>query len=252
MEIIVKNENVLDVALTLKKLRYPDAAVAFAAGSVFRGEGSPWSDIDLIVLYDDPFDDVGRETIEAEGWPVEVFLHNVQSLNYFFDEDRKRGMPVLMNMVCEGIEIPGPCALSRQQKANAKRLIDQGPPALSDEDMQVSRYFISDALDDLRGVVKPDEQYAILGRLYVDLANFHLRANGHWSGVGKGLPRALQRYAPEIAASYLTAFDLAFQNEGIEKLFVLADDILNPHGGRLLHHKQKAGVQWRNFKGPEI
>lgn len=248
----MKNQNVFEVARNVKQLHYPDAAVAFAAGSVFRNEGSPFSDIDLVVLYDDPFEDVRRESIEAEGWPVEVFIHNVQAQNYFFDKDRERGVPVMLNLIHEGIEIPGPCNLSHQQKAEAARLLDLGPPALSDEDLKQKRYFISDLLDDLRGVVKPDERYAILGKLYVDLADFHLRANGHWSGMGKGLPRALRRQAPEMAAPYLAAFDVAFRENRHEKIFDLAEEILKPYGGRLFHYKQKAGADWRNFKGPEL
>lgn len=248
----MKNKDPLKVAHNLKKYRYPDAAVAFAAGSVFRGEGTSFSDIDLVVLYDHPFDNVRRETFEAEGWPVEAFIHTVQSQNYFFNEDRKGGVPVMMNMVYEGTEIPGPCPLSVQQKSEAKRLLELGPPALNEGEIQNRRYTITNLLDDLCGVTKLDERYAILCELYAGLADFYLRINGQWSGSGKGLPRALHRYDPGMAKAYVTAFGRIFQHQGYEELLTLADDILRPHGGRLLYYEQNAGPQWKSFKGPEI
>ena len=247
----MKNKNPLEVAQNLKKNRYPDAVVAFAAGSVFRGEGSPTSDIDLVVLYDDLFENIGRETIESEGWPIDAFLHNPQSLKYFFNQDRESGTASMMNMIHQGIEVPGPCDLSHQQKVEAKRLLDLGPPPLSDDDIRGKRYFISDLLDDLRGVTKPDERYAILGKLFIDLANFHLRANGQWAGSGKGLVRALRRYDSDTADTYAAAFAQAYESNQNTDLFVLAENILKPHGGALLLYEQKAGPEWRGFKPSE-
>jgi hypothetical protein len=55
-----------------------------------------------------------------------------------------------------------------------------------------------------------------------------------------------------MADAYLAAFNIAFQNNQHEELFALADNILKPHGGRLLHYEQKAGAQWRSFRGLEI
>ena len=43
--------NVFDAARVICSQRYPDAAVAFAAGSLMRGEGTPYSDLDLVVVY---------------------------------------------------------------------------------------------------------------------------------------------------------------------------------------------------------
>lgn len=249
----MKNQNVLEVAHKIKELHYPDAAVAFAAGSVFRGEGNEFSDIDIVVLYDEPFEDVRRESIIVEGWPVEAFIQNVQAQEYFFDKNYKDGVPVMLNLVIEGVEIPGPCALSQQQKAEALRIYHQGPAPLDDKDMRARRYHLSDAIDDLRGCVKPHEGCAILSKLYMNLADFHLRAAGNWSGnSGKGLARAMRRYAPEMADRYFDAFEAAFKHDQMDKVISLAEDILQPYGGILFHYKQEADPnEWRNFKKAE-
>lgn len=248
----MKNQNILQVARNIKEQRYPDAAVAFAAGSVFRGEGNEFSDIDIVVLYNDDFEDIRRESFMAEGWPVEAFIHNVKAQNYFFYKDYINGVPVMLNLVLEGHEIPGPCDLSRQQKDIARKMYDRGPEPLAEKDMRARRYGISDVLDDLRGCVKPHEYYAILSKLYINLADFHLRAAGNWSGNGKGMARALRRYAPDIADDYFNAFDDAFRHHQPEKVISLAENILQPYGGILFDYKQEAPNDWRDFKGLEL
>ena len=45
-------EPAVDAARTLSAVRYAGAAVAFAAGSIVRGEGTPHSDLDLVVIYE--------------------------------------------------------------------------------------------------------------------------------------------------------------------------------------------------------
>ena len=249
----MKNENILEFAHNIKQQIYPDAVVAFAAGSVFRGEGNEFSDIDLVVLYDENFEDVRRESFKIEGWPVEAFVQNKQSLDYFLDKDRKNGMPIMINMIREGIEIPGPCPLSQMQKAEAERHYALGPLPLSEDEMRARRYHLSDMLDDLRGIVKPQERYAILAKLYINLADFHLRAAGNWSGSGKGLARALKRYAPEMAEDYFNVFEAAYCEGNCESVINLAKEIMKPYGGNLFFYKQGADPDGgKNFKGPRL
>lgn len=247
----MKNENILDIAQKIKRELYPDALIAFAAGSVFRGEGNEYSDIDFVVLYGDGFEDVRRESFMMDGWPVEAFIHNVRAQDYFFDKDREGGSPIMLSMVIEGIEIPGPSEFSRARKAEAQRLFELGPKPMSEDDVRAKRYHISDMLDDLRGQRKASERLGVLSKLYINLADFHLRAAGKWSGNGKGLPRALQRYSPEIAGVYHDAFAEAFSGQGLDKLFSLSEDILNPYGGKLFEYRQAADPGgWKNFQGP--
>ena len=42
-----------EVALDLWKAKYPRAKVIFLAGSVMRGEGTEFSDLDLVVVFDE-------------------------------------------------------------------------------------------------------------------------------------------------------------------------------------------------------
>jgi predicted nucleotidyltransferase len=44
-------ERIIDVANAIRAERYEDAAAVFAAGSIVRGHGTPFSDLDLVVVY---------------------------------------------------------------------------------------------------------------------------------------------------------------------------------------------------------
>jgi predicted nucleotidyltransferase len=45
------NEQIIGTAKAIRSARYRDASAVFAAGSVVRGEGTAYSDLDLVVVY---------------------------------------------------------------------------------------------------------------------------------------------------------------------------------------------------------
>jgi len=96
------------VAKEIFSTRYPDARVVFLAGSIIRGEETPHSDLDLVVIFD-KLPNAYRESFHLWGFPVEAFVHDPETLNYFMLElDRPAGIPSLAQMVLEGIEVPDP------------------------------------------------------------------------------------------------------------------------------------------------
>jgi predicted nucleotidyltransferase len=114
-------ENAQRAALTIKNERYPASAFVFAAGSIFRGEDTPYSDLDLVVIYQ-RLPNAYRESFRFQAFPVEAFVHDPETLKYFFYEvDCPSGVPGLPQMVWEGIEIPESSALSQALKAMPDR-----------------------------------------------------------------------------------------------------------------------------------
>ena len=103
---------IIGVAHAIRSARYPDASAIFAAGSIVRGEGTATSDLDLVVVYAS-LPSAYRESFRFGGVPVEAFVHDPETLEYFFvDVDRASGVPALPQMVVEGIEIPAPNAVA--------------------------------------------------------------------------------------------------------------------------------------------
>lgn len=92
--------------------RYPDADCLLLCGSIVRGEATVTSDLDIVVLYAE-LPHAYRESLMWEGYPVEAFVHSPSTLRYFFEQfDGPTGFPLLMQMVCESIEVPQATRLS--------------------------------------------------------------------------------------------------------------------------------------------
>lgn len=240
----------LDVAKRALVKHYPGAIGAFVAGSITRGEGTPTSDIDIAVLFDDTFEDVHRNSVVEEGWPIEFFVHNPQSLNYYFDKDRQRGMCIMPQMVATGIIILEDHPALDIQRKKARKVIEAGPPALDSDDLNLRRYWLSDLIDDLKGADDTAKRNAILALLHDRLGDFHLRAAGQWSGFGKALLRCLKNEDPIYTDRFERVFADAFEGKDTKGVLDLAEETLRPHGGPMWEgYRSAAPDDWKTFEG---
>lgn len=226
--------------------RYRDAPVILAAGSLIRGEGTASSDLDLVVLHS-RLDHAWRESFRFAGFPVEAFVHDPGTLEYFFTElDRVSGVPALPRMVLEGVEVPGPHPLSGAAKARAEAILAAGPPALDAAHEARLRYAVSDLLDDARAPRSADELTAIGTCLFEQLADYHLRRLGRWSARGKGIPRALHAVDATLAVRYADAFTRLFAQADASAVIRLADELLAAAGGSLFDgYRADAPAEWK-------
>lgn len=240
------NTDVLDAARTIRSERYSDAAVVFAAGSLVRGEGTAYSDLDLVVVYS-ALPCAYRESFTFRKLPVEAFVHDPETLEYFSVEmDRASGIPALPQMVVEGREIPNSTDLSRMLKARAAALINAGPPPLDADIERRRRYMVTDLLDDVREWRSTEELIAAGSRLFEELADYHLRSMGHWSARGKAIPRALQRADPALGTRYCRAFESLFQEGEVRHVVRLTEELLEARGGLLFDgYRADAPSSWR-------
>ena len=75
---------------TLEKLmkeRYQNALAIFWAGSVSNEQGTDGSDLDLVIVYE-KLPNAYREAFIYDGWPIDAFIHDLDTLRYFFEESR--------------------------------------------------------------------------------------------------------------------------------------------------------------------
>lgn len=234
-----------EIAKELLETRFKGAELVFAAGSIRRNEATATSDIDLVVVYP-KLAQAYRESFTYKGWPVEAFVHDPETLNYFFWEvDAKDGTPSLPFMVLEGQAIPESHVLVSRLKSLADRVLDAGPPKYSQEQLTNLRYGISDLLDDLRSPRNDFESKAIVGKLHEQLGDFWFRAQGRWSAFAKHIPRRMQKLDPVFAEAWNRAFDAAFAGHN-EELIVLAENILTSYGGCIFDgYRRDAPKEWR-------
>jgi hypothetical protein len=217
----------LEAAKAFVKQFFPDCRGALLSGRVVRGEATTTSDLDIVV-FDDRLSASFRESTVAFGWPIEVFAHNLQSYQAFFESDRQQARPSLPKMVAEGIVLVDKGCVAAI-KAEATELLRNGPELWTEEMIHLKRYFITDALDDFAGANDRGEELCIANTLADLLHEFVLRTNGRWVGASKWMIRALRQYDEAFAC----AFDTFYRTGQKEKIIALADRVLEPHGGRL-------------------
>ncbi len=248
------------VAREILQERFPAARVIFLAGSVMRGEGTPYSDLDLVVVYDQ-IEAAWRESFMHRGWPIEAFVHDPESLEYFFQElDRNSGVPALPSMVAEGVPIPARSPFSERLQARARACLQAGPPPWSSDELVKSRYAITDLCEDLRCPREADELMATGARLYESLAEFAFRSEGKWSAHGKKIPWRMERDDPSFRARFHQAFDRLFAAREPGPVLELARELLAKRGGFLFDGaRSEAPAAWKkalnapaSFEAPQL
>lgn len=227
---------------------YPKAECAFIAGSIIRGAATEKSDIDITVIHNEGFEDVHRFSTIEGGWPIEFFVQNEQANQYFMNKDRERGMAVMMDMMVNGKVLPTENATSLRIRAEARKLLELGPPKLTESEIDDRRYFITDLLDDLDPSRPHLELIGIIARLYEQVGDFYLRSRGEWSGHSKSLGRLLQKNHPIFAIQFEAAFKDAVRCD-LKPLITLVNEVLTPAGGPLFSgYKRAAPADWRDFR----
>lgn len=232
-----------------KKVRdqfFSTASACFLAGSVVRGEATAYSDLDLVVVFE-RVKNAQRQSIIFDSWPVEAFVHDPQTLEYFFREvDRPSGVPSLANMVSEGIEVPRKTECGNRLKDLASRMLEEGPIPWRQTERENSRYAISDMVEDIREPRNSGELRIVVSNLYVAIADHFFRSQNHWSAKGKSISRRLMSVDPEFHQRFTEAFETAYKQEDTAAVIRLCEHVLEPDGGFLFDgYTRDAPTAWR-------
>ena len=234
----------IEAARRIFQERYAGARVLFLAGSVVRGDATPTSDLDIVVVYE-RLPNAYREAFTSEGWPFEAFVHDAETVECFFEADRVRGLPAMLSMVLEGIEIPEPCAFSNELKRRASEIFEAGPKPFEEDEMHLRRYRLTDWIDDIRHPRSHEELVATGTYLYGDAADFYFRSRNLWSSHSKTIPRRLRAADADFAETFLRAFDALFVEKNNAPAIALVEQMLAPFGGLLFDGFRKDAPQER-------
>jgi hypothetical protein len=205
--------------------RFPGAVAAFLGGGILSARRTATSDLDIVVVLPGPPAPY-RESLRWRGWPVETFVHDADSLEYFVSKDRARRRPTLARMCTDGVVLAGAQDTTDQIRERGRALLAAGPPAPTSTELDLARYGLTDLLDDLAGSTDPAETAVIGWHVWTATAEVGLLAGGHWLGSGKWLLRELRAADPELAERLVSAIgDPAL-------LTAVADEVLSRFGGR--------------------
>lgn len=227
-----------DVAHAVLQEKHPNAIAAFWAGSIARGEGTPTSDIDLVVVYSH-LEHAWRDSFYKNGQFCETFVQDPVSIEKFFASDAQRGVPSLLNMVFEGkplLDNP----IHMQLKLKAQSILTKGPQPWTQEEINRSRYTASDLMDDLFGSSSHTDRIAIGMLLYQHSFEHLRRSRQKWSARGKHIVRTLRREEGVLGEQFLDAFDILFKNNEPHPVQDVVHQIFDPCGGPLHIWRQNA------------
>ncbi len=219
---------------TIQKLireRYVQAKAVFWAGSVSEGRGTRASDLDLVVVFEEVAH-AYREAFIYDGWPIDAFIHDLDTLQYFFEESRTgNGISGLCYMILNGREVTNPSAFSKNVKTLAQEVLNAGPAIWDQEQINKERFLITDVLDDIKYPTGRDEQIASASWLLEALGQFYFRSQNKWCASGKSIIRYLKSDNPDLALEFMQAFQGLFQTGNSAALELLVKKILDPYGG---------------------
>lgn len=230
----------IDAARAFIESQFPEAEVAIVAGSFMRGEDTPTSDLDLMIVtrrQEAPY----RASFRIYGWPIEAFVHTRESYRWYFRSDTDRRIPVLATVCIEGIVLRDVDGLADRMRAEARDLIAAGPPRLSDAEREVLRYALTDVLDDLLGTVDRAEGLFIAHEVAEASAKLLLLINNHWIGRGKWLIRALRRFDEQGAQRLEAALSAYYRTEDKSGLVAFARSTLEQAGGPVFEGFYRSG-----------
>jgi predicted nucleotidyltransferase len=217
------------VARAFLAAQHPTAAVAVLGGSVATGNGTPRSDIDLVLLYDDPGVNYA-ETVAFRGRIVETFVHSRAALDEWFAKERSTRRPVMYDIWARGIVLVDDGSAGGVQE-NARSVLAAGPEPLETSAVDLLRYATSSSLDDLRDRVDGGaEGYAVTAEVFDRVSTLLLATRHAWVGHGKWLIRRLQLLDDPLAREL---FDWAESGGSSAALVPVAERILIAAGGYL-------------------
>lgn len=208
-----------------------NSAAVFLAGSVIRKQETPTSDLDIVVVMP-TLKRAYRQSVVANEWPIELFVHSLETLHYFFNNNIASRAPSIVQMCAEGEILINQDHLASSIQSDAQTLLKQGPPPLKPQEKESYRYTISDLLEDLKGNQSHAENPFIVSQLVNQTLSYLLAINNHWIGTGKWLFRHLNDFDPGLASVWTQAIDEAYS--GAPALLIKeVERVLNQHGGYL-------------------
>jgi len=231
----------LQTIQTLVSERYSSAKAVFWAGSVSAGHETQTSDLDLVIIFDN-VEHAYREAFIYDGWPMDVFVHDPATLEYFYNcIDFPSFVPALPNMIAYGTLITQDSEFGNNLQKQAIALLEN-KPQLDNNALLNRRFHITDSLDDLKGSENTHEFIAIKYNLYQQLAEFYLLANSNFIGSGKQLARQLEKVDSIVADDFYNVFS----KDDVEAIEAFTKQILEPFGGLLWDgFKLEAPKEWR-------
>lgn len=206
---------------------YP-GAFGFFYGSRCNGGATATSDVDLIVVFEDPCRSY-REKFVFQGFLFDVFVYDAQSLHGAIAATSRHGQFGNINALLSATTLPHPTPLSLALTQAAALARTNG---FKLPDTAFFRQYLSNAIDDLLGQPSRGEITMLAVDLYKTLVELVLIDAGHGVCNRKHASRLLSQVDPGLHRQLDGALGAAVGGD-VAPIVALARTVLQRFGGEL-------------------
>lgn len=215
--------------------RFDQATTAVLSGSAARGQMTATSDVDMLLILPGTGFAGDNDSLAANygfrGYAFEVFAYTVEAFWRWARGDAESGRPTLADMCVSGTPVrTGP--EWPEFVGGCRKLLDAGP-RMDQHQLDLLRYQLTDAVDDLADCTDAVERHVLAGVVYQHAARLVLLGNNQWVSDSKWLPRRLKDFDNSLASRLGAALMQASHPGMAEDLVVLSHKIMADLGGRL-------------------
>lgn len=233
----------VDFARNLVLAHFPQVRAAWLGGSVALGTPTATSDLDITVLLAGPPAPY-RESLNHEGWPVELFVQTEESVAHFRAAERVARRPATARLIGQSCILLDVDGSGEHLQEDCARELSEGPESLSEKELRAMRYEVTDLLDDLAGSHDANERLAIGVALWQATARLLLTANRRWLGGGKWLQRELAAFDQVGGTDFgrtLADGMRAIALGDVDPMTAVVIEVLDQVGGRLFEGFRASG-----------
>jgi len=201
-----EREAPVPTVLDLSRRLFPEALAVVLGGSSAAGRLTPTSDLDVVVVTP-PRAAPYRHCLRWAGWPVEVLVHDPQTLAAYCEDNLAHRWPGIPRLLAEGVVVTDTGGLGAAFQAQMRDRLAAGPAPLTRAELDERRFVLTDLLDDLAGAADPGERAFVAWRALTEAARLALAAGRRWQGSGKWLLRELRYLDAGLADRVVAALD---------------------------------------------
>ncbi|HEY3365813.1 MAG TPA: nucleotidyltransferase domain-containing protein [Symbiobacteriaceae bacterium] len=206
---------------------HPEVDGILFFGSALTGTAGPTSDLDLYVIVKGEKEGTQISLRRYSGVPAEVHRASPRGWRKLMES----GRPAVINAFATGQSLLDKSGKLAELSAMARKLVEAGPPALTQEAVDRWRFRLTDLADDLEDVAGQPANERLLGAMLVSLSlEAYCELNRIWGEQPKRRLAYVERYDPDLGRM-ARAFFAGDLDRHLAQTVV--DRVLAPHGGRM-------------------
>ena len=206
-------ETALREAIAYLHDRFQPQAIV-ASGTIIRGTPHASSDLDLVVIHDQPW----RQRVQRvfHGVPAEMFVNPSFQVSRAFITEARSARPVLAHMLATGVTVHDATGIANNLQQEAQIVLEAGPqvdPAW----VELRRYGIATLFEDAADVARadPERSRTLALQAMTEAVDWWFPAHGRWRPRSKALFEEFAHHEPDLMLAIRAAIGAATVDEAL-------------------------------------